>query len=532
MKIFRLVLFLSIFLLIIFSCSRIEESPFPSLQEVSEKPAGDIMWKSGILDVKEKQYKADFGTLTVLENRDNPDSRLIHLPVVKIHATGENSSEPVFLLAGGPGQTNIWKSPPVWLLESHDVVMVGYRGVDGSVSLDCPEVAKAMKVKEYPLSHENIEKLGRAYYAAFQRMKEEGTDIDSYTMVDVIDDTEEVRKSMGFEKINLYSVSYGTRVAYIYGLRYPASIHRSLMISVNPPGHFIWEPEKVDEQLRYYAELWKKDPDAVLRTPDLIKTIRNVLANLPQKWLIFRADPDKIRSGMFMFLYHRDTAAQLFDAFIAAENGDYSGLAFLSFFYDRMMPAALNWGDNASKALSADYDPTRDYEKEMMPPGSILGSPMSKILGGLKYGGWPIEPIPEEYRKLQDSDVETLMVNGNIDFSTPAEFARDELLPHLKNGNLVILSEMGHSSDVRNIQPDAFQHLAESFYLEGIVDDSKFHYEPMNFTPSQSAPEMAKKFVGRFALIGGGILLLIIVTIILIVWLKGRRRKRKKQGDI
>ncbi|UCE22949.1 MAG: alpha/beta fold hydrolase [Candidatus Aminicenantes bacterium] len=527
MKIVIPCLILSIFLLIIVSCSRVEESPFPSIQEVSEKPAGHITWKPGVLDVKEKQDKADFGTLTVLENRDNPDSRLIHLPVVKIHATGENPSAPVFLLAGGPGQTNIWKSPPVWLLENHDVVMVGYRGVDGSVSLDCPEVAKAMKVKEYPLSHENIEKLGRAYYAAFQRMKEEGTDIDRYTIVDVIDDTEEVRKSMGFEKINLYSVSYGTRVAYIYGLRYPASIHRSLMISVNPPGHFIWEPDKVDEQLRYYAELWKKDPDAVLRTPDLIKTIQNVLASLPQKWLIFRADPDKTRSGMFMFLYHRDTAAQLFDAFIAAEKGDYSGLAFLSFFYDRMMPTALNWGDNASKALSADYDPTRDYEKEMMPPGSILGSPMSKILGGLKYGGWPIKPIPEEYRKLQDSDVETLMINGNIDFSTPAEYARDELLPHLKNGNLVILSEMGHSSDVRNIQPDAFQHLAESFYLEGIVDDSKFHYEPMNFTPSQSAPEMAKKFVGRFALIGGGVLLLIIATIILIVWLKKRRRKRK-----
>ncbi len=497
------------------------------MQEVSEKPAGDITWKLGVLDVGEKKYKADFGTLTVLENRDNPDSRLIHLPVVKIHATVEDPSAPVFLLAGGPGQTNIWKSPPAWLLENHDVVMVGYRGVDGSVSLDCPEVAKAMKVKEYPLAHENIEKLGWAYYAAFQRIKEEGTDIDSYTMVDVIDDTEEVRKSMGFEKINLYSVSYGTRVAYIYGLRYPASIHRSLMISVNPPGHFIWEPEKVDEQLRYYAELWKKDPDAVLRTPDLIKTIRNVLASLPKKWLIFRADPDKIRSGMFMFLYHRDTAAQLFDAFIAAENGDYSGLAFLSFFYDRMIPTALNWGDNASKALSADYDPTRDYEKEMMPPGSILGSPMSKILGGLKYGGWPIKPIPEEYRKLQDSDVETLMVNGNIDFSTPAEHARDELLPHLKNGHLVIFSEMGHSSDVRKIQPDAFQHLAESFYLEGIVDDSKFHYEPMNFTPSQSAPEMAKKFVGRFALIGGGVLLLVIVIIILIVWLKKRRRQRK-----
>ena len=191
-----------------------------------------------------------------------------------------------------------------------------------------------------------------------------------------------------------------------------------------------------------------------------------------------------------------------------------------------MIPKALNWGDNASKALSADYDPARDYEAEMMPPGSILGSPMSKILGGLKYGGWPIKPIQEEYRKLQDSDVETLMVNGNIDFSTPAENAKNELLPHLTNGNLVILSEMGHSSDVVNTQPDAFRYLAETFFLEGIVDDSKFHYEPMNFTPSQSAPEMAKKYVRRVALKVGGAIVIIKVIIILIVWLIKRRKRR------
>lgn len=528
MKILRCSLLLSIFFLILVSCSKVEEPPFPSLQEVAGIEAGNIKWNAGVIEVKEKQYKADFGILAVLENRNKSDSRLINLPVIKIHASGANPSEPVFLLAGGPGQTNIWTSPPVWLLENHDVVMVGYRGVDGSVSLDCPEVAKAMKVKESPLSHENLEKLGKAYYAAFQRLKGEGIDIDRYTMVDVIDDTEEARKAMEYDKIDLFSQSYGTRVAYIYGLRYPSSIHRSLMISVNPPGHFVWEPEKVDEQLRYYAELWKKDHNAVSRTPDLIQTIQNVFASLPQKWLVFRVDPDKIRSGMFMFLYNRDTAAQLFDAFIAAEDGDYSGLAFLSFIYDRMMPTALNWGDSASKAISADYDPTRDYENEMMPPDSILGSPMSKMFGFMKYGGWPIKPIPEEYRRLQDSDVETLMVNGNIDFSTPAENARDELLPHLENGYLVILSEMGHTNDIVKVQLDAFRHLAEAFYLEGIADDSKFHYEPMNFTPSQSAPEMAKKFVNRIALIGGGGILLTIVIIVVIVWLIRRRKKRKK----
>ncbi len=528
MKIARLWFFLGLSVLIFVSCSKIEEYPFPSMEEVTGIQEGDITWNTGVIEVRDEKCRADFGILTVSENRGKADSRPIHLPVVRIHAKRENPSEPIFLLAGGPGQTNIWKSPPVWLLENHDVVMVGYRGVDGSVSLDCPEVVEALKVKEYPLSHENIENLGRAYFEAFQRLKQEGVDIDRYTMVDVIDDTEEARKAMGYERIDLYSVSYGTRIAYIFGLRYPSSIHRSLMISVNPPGHFVWEPDKVDDQLRYYAELWKKDPDAASRTPDLIKTIQSVLDSLPKKWFIFRIDADKIRSGMFMFLYHRDTAAQVFDAFVAAEEGDYSGLALLSFFYDRMMPKALNWGDNASKALSADYDPARDYEAEMMPPGSILGSPMSKILGGLKYGGWPIEPIPEEYRKLQDSDVETLMVNGNIDFSTPASNARDELLPHLPNGHLVILSEMGHSSDVVGTQPEAFRHLAETFFLEGIVDDTQFHYEPMNFTPSQSAPEMAKKYVRRFALMGGGAIVLIIIIIILILWLIKRHRRRRE----
>jgi len=528
MKIFRFFFLLSLSLMVLVSCSRVEEDKFPSMQEAADASIGEIIWKKGVLEVKDNEYDADFGILNVSENRERDGSQLIQLPIVRIHATSENVSEPVFLLTGGPGQSNIWRSPLVWLLENHDVVMVGYRGVDGSVSLDCPEVAKAMKVKEYPLSQENLEKFGRAYFTAFQRLKQEGIDIDKYTMVDVIDDIEEARIAMDYERIDLYSVSYGTRVAYIYGLKYPTSIHRSLMVSVNPPGHFIWEPEKVDEQLVYYAELWKKDPDAVSRTPDLLKTIQDVLTSLPKKWLIFTADPDKIKSGMFMFLYHRDSAAQVFDAFVAAEKGDYSGLAFLSFFYDRMMPTALNWGDNASKALSADYDPNRDYETEMMPPGSIIGSPMSKILGGFKYGGWPIKPIHEEFRKLQDSEVETLMVNGNIDFSTPAEFARDELLPHLKNGNLVILSEIGHSSDVVNTQPDAFRHLAKTFYIEGIVDDSKFQYESMDFTPSQSPQEMAKKFVKRMALMGGGAVIVIIVIIILIVWLIRRHKKKRK----
>jgi len=84
-----------------------------------------------------------------------------------------------------------------------------------------------------------------------------------------------------------------------------------------------------------------------------------------------------------------------------------------------------------------------------------------------------------------------LLVNGNIDLSTPVENA-EELLPYLPNGELVILSEMGHTQDVAGKQPEAFHHLVETFYLEGVVDDSRFTYEPMNFTPDMTFQQLAE----------------------------------------
>lgn len=148
MKVLKLGILLALTLLVLFSCSKTGKELFPSGEEVADAKALDLVLKAGTYEIKEKQYRADIGTFIVPENRNKVDSRLIHLPVVRIYATGENPAEPVFLLAGGPGQSNIWKSPPEWLLLNHDIVMIGYRGVDGSVSFNCPEVEEALKVKK------------------------------------------------------------------------------------------------------------------------------------------------------------------------------------------------------------------------------------------------------------------------------------------------------------------------------------------------------------------------------------------------
>ena len=168
----------------------------------------------------------------------------------------------------------------------------------------------------------------------------------------------------------------------------------------------------------------------------------------------------------------------------------------MSVAYDQIFPTLANFGDRASKALSADYDPDRDYLADMNPPGSILGSPLSMELPALN-DGWPIQPIPQEYRTLRESKVETLLVNGSIDFSTPVENAR-ELLPFLPNGELVVLSEMGHSDgDLVLRQPEAMLHLLETFYLSGEIDESQFEYVPMDFTPDKTFQQMAREFVAK-----------------------------------
>jgi pimeloyl-ACP methyl ester carboxylesterase len=286
-------------------------SQVPGGQALAQESAPvSLTIEVGSHELAGKSYPADIGVMTVSENRGEPESRPIELPLIRIHAIGDNPAEPIFVLQGGPGSSNFdWSlhSPTlVEFLKHHDVVMVGYRGVDGSISLGLPEVTEAYRAfGENIRSAENMKRLGQAYAAGFSRLQGEGIDIDGYTMIDVIDDLEDAREQLGYDRINLYSESYGTRLAYLYGLRYPDSLHRSALLTVNPPGGFVWEPDLIDAQLEYYGELWQQDADAVAKSPDIIATMRGVLATLPQQWQGIGIDPDKVKLFTFFTLMHR-----------------------------------------------------------------------------------------------------------------------------------------------------------------------------------------------------------------------------------
>ena len=348
--------------------------------------AGDLLLEPCTYKVGKNKSAADCGTLVVPENRNKADSRLIALPVIRIRATGSSPAEPIFWLEGGPGTSNIGFHYPPALLANHDFVMVGYRGVDGTPKLDCSMFAKAIKgLGDDLLSPESLDGIGEAAGDCTAHLQAEGVDLAGYTIPEVVEDMESARDALGYERINLLSESYGTRVAQIYAYMHPENLLRSVMIGVNPPGHFVWLPETVDSQVETYAELCRQDSECGTRMPDLAATMRRVNQSMPSHWMTIPVDPGKVKMIAFALLYHRSTAPLIFDTYLAAEQGDPSGLALMSIAHDLIVPNMMTWGEFLAIGGSADLDPGRDYRAELTAPDATLGAPMSLLIWGSTF---------------------------------------------------------------------------------------------------------------------------------------------------
>jgi len=254
--------------LILIACS----SPDTAATVPAGAKPGELALEPCTFKTEDGKYEADCGTLVVPENRAKADSRLIALPVLRIRATGNNPAEPIFWLSGGPGQSNIKNKPPAVLFARHDFVMVGYRGVDGSSVLACPEYDRVLRSKSAggdALSEEMLAKVAEAMAECAARLKAEGVDLDGYTTPEVVEDIEAARKALNYERVDLLSGSYGTRVAQIYAYLHPESLFRTVMSGASTPGGIVWEPVILDAQLRDYARLCAQDGECSTRTSDL-----------------------------------------------------------------------------------------------------------------------------------------------------------------------------------------------------------------------------------------------------------------------
>jgi pimeloyl-ACP methyl ester carboxylesterase len=476
-------------------------------------------------------YRADCGTLVVRENRHNPGSRLIALPLTRVRALSGHPGMPVFRLQGGPGVTNMTFPDASRFADKHDVVLVGYRGVDGSSKLDCPEVTAARAHAADFLSEKSFRADAAAFKACATRLEDDGVDLAGYTLPERVDDLDAARRALGYEQIDLVSESAGTRTAMIYAWRYPNRIHRSVMIGVNPPGHFLWDAKTTGAQIQRYAALCAKDASCRSRTPDLAVSLHSAYEHIPGHFWFLPIKKGNVEVAAFFGLMNATSdgggplsAPRTIDTLLSAQQGDGSGAWLLSVMAQLLFPRAQVWGDAAAVGRS-DAAYARRFFATQADRGSVIGSPGTDLIwaGGRLIDAWPVSPDENAYSRVRDSKVETLLIGGNLDFSTPPQNATRELLPHLPNGHQVVLRNLGHTDDFWAYQPEAGTRLLNTFLDSGRVDTSRYTRNAVDFTPGMSHGAIAKVVVG--VLVG-----LAALTLLTLVWMPLRVRRRGAYG--
>src|ERR1700690_4534700 len=164
--------------------------------------AGQLTLKNCTYTTENGTSAADCGTLVVPENRHDPNSRLIALPVIVIRAHSAHPGVPIFRLQGGPGVTNMVFPDASRFTAKHDLVLVGYRGVDGSTRLDCPEVSSAMEHSRDLLSEQSYRAVATAYRSCAQRLRSDGVDLAGYSIPEEVDDLEAARRPLAHPHIH------------------------------------------------------------------------------------------------------------------------------------------------------------------------------------------------------------------------------------------------------------------------------------------------------------------------------------------
>jgi pimeloyl-ACP methyl ester carboxylesterase len=174
-------------------------------------------------------------TVSVPERRgDAENARKIPIRATILPATGSNgAADPIFYLAGGPGQAASELARHSTLVDMslrdrRDLVFVDQRGTGGSHRLDCRFYGG--DVQSYFAPFMPLDKV-----RACRQELERRADLPAYTTAETVEDLEAVRKTLGYERVNLFGGSYGTRLAMEYVRTYGERVRAVVLHGPVPP---------------------------------------------------------------------------------------------------------------------------------------------------------------------------------------------------------------------------------------------------------------------------------------------------------
>lgn len=164
-----------------------------------------------------------------------PASGSLSLQVTVAPALREGARpDPLFVLAGGPGEAGSDVLPLLStafrrVRATRDIVFIDQRGTGLSGKLECEAGAD----DDATLSDDQIDAAVRKCIAASH------APFADYTTANAARDIEQVRRALGYGKINVWGGSYGTRLGQVYARMYPSSVRALVLDAVAAPDQVI-----------------------------------------------------------------------------------------------------------------------------------------------------------------------------------------------------------------------------------------------------------------------------------------------------
>lgn len=399
------------------------------------------------------------GTYEVPENRGNPNSRKISLRVVVLPATGpDRAPDPVISFAGGPGQSSVEEAAGLAaahadLRKHRDVVLVDVRGTGGSAPLLCKELMGEHGVQGF------LDDFLPAAAVRACRADQAGRDLAQYRTAVTVDDVAEVLTALGYEKVNAWGGSYGTRTALALARRHPERVRTLGLIGVVPPdarmpSTFARDAqEALDGTVRECAS----DPACARAFPRLREELAAVLAQSAKGPVTVTVrDPESgethelrlTRQGVaqtIRYMLYVPSAAVLVPLYVhAAAEGNFQPLGNTAALFARFA-GGMSDGFFLSVTCSEDVPFVRAEDSTAGAQGTFLDDFRIRAQQAA-CREWNVPRAPAEEVAPVVGPFPALLVSGERDPVTPARWG-EEVARTLPNALHVIVPDGGHGTE-------------------------------------------------------------------------------------
>jgi pimeloyl-ACP methyl ester carboxylesterase len=379
--------------------------------------------------------KARCGTMLRPQNPADADSPPIEISVAVVAALDlKPDPDPFVPLAGGPGASAIefyaaYSGAFEQVRRHRDILLVDQRGTGSSSRMDC-DVDE--DIIEGAFSEEQVLEVTRECLAALPH------DPRFFTTSVAVTDLEAVRAALGYGPLNLYGVSYGSRVAQHFAKRYPASTRSIVLDGVVPP-QVVLGPEIATEAQQALDNIFARcaaDENCNERFPGLPHAFRQLREQLEQEPVTVDI-PDPVTgrqepvdfgaaelAGAVRLLAYNANSISIVPLLIhTAASGNLEPLAAQIRMIAEQMSDALALGMHNAVMCSEDapfYDGMAIDHEAL--EASYIGVVQLDAITAM-CSVWPAGPVDDDFRTPLATAIPVLLLSGEADPITPPEYA-------------------------------------------------------------------------------------------------------------